>query len=108
MEVTFEANQTTAEVPIQIVNDFIAERKESFKCSISHISSQNISWNKVPAIVNIADDDILEVNFSGPLIVQENVSNTTLTIQTNKKASFEYTMCLTDHGLNKTGIQLLC
>ena len=108
MNVLFEAGNTIAKVQIQIKNDFIAEQKESFKCSISTITSQSISWDRVPATVNIEDDDFLEAEFYGPLIVQENVSSTMLTIQMNKNSSFEYTMCLTAHQLGNTGIQLLC
>ena len=108
MNVLFEAGNTIAKVQIQIKNDFIAEQKESFKCSISNNPSQSISWDRVPATVNIEDDDFLEAKFSGPLILPENVSSTMLTIQMNKNSSFEYTMCLTARPLNTTGIQLLC
>ena len=92
---TFKPNATVATVSIPIIDDTVAERKESFNAVVSSASSPLGLKVFVGAAnittVNIYDDDTVSVKFgSAQYFVNEGDGTVTLTLFANTTAAFDY------------------
>ena len=94
---TFLAGQRTASVSIPIINDMLVEPTEDFSAVLTippTATSQGITKGAADtATIDIVDDDTVEVVFNPTqYAVNESDGVVTLTLNADKRASFEYTV----------------
>ena len=110
---TFQVGETTASVPIPIIEDTIAEMTEDFSAVLTipaAAASQGITKGAAnTATISILDNDLVEVVFNPTQYnVNEGDSVVTLTLNADKAASFPYTVeVLTQDGTTTGIFQLL-